>query len=145
MPRCPLYCHSCQLAHSILSLPLLQTWTGANDALVPEPRPDSVIADIRLDRPLVTPAHKAKIAALDAANGLGGVHFVGAYALFRVPLLESGVRTALAAAERITGRPRFTPAPAGPREARSSAAVAPVLVAAALAAAAVVLRRRRRL
>ena len=72
-----------------------QTW---NPLLEPH---GEVFADGEFERPVVSTASARCMKRLHDVQGKGGIHFVGAYALLAVPLLENGVRSAMQTAERI--------------------------------------------
>ena len=75
---------------------ILQTWN-------PIVQLDStrVIARTWFDRPVVTLQTKARIAAIQAGQGEGGVWLVGSYCVPGVPLLENAARSGLIVAEAI--------------------------------------------
>ena len=73
---------------SSLSPRLLQTWNP-----VREPRSGSVISDSWFERPLLTLNSLRGIRLLKERQGKGGLYFVGAYSLYSMPLLESGVKS----------------------------------------------------
>lgn len=77
---------------------LFQTWNP-----IIEPRPDTVLGDVTLLRPVVT---RSSVAAVHAVNTLHAqpnrrVWFAGSYGAHGVPLLESAVQSAHAIAHRL--------------------------------------------
>jgi predicted NAD/FAD-binding protein len=72
-----------------------QTW---NPLLEPH---GEIFADGEFERPVVSIDSARCMKRLQSIQGKGGIHFVGAYALHAVPLLENGVRSAMQTAERI--------------------------------------------
>jgi hypothetical protein len=53
------------------------------------------VADSQFDRPVVSLQSAKGMNDLEDCQGVGGLWFVGAYALFSVPLLENGVESAI--------------------------------------------------
>jgi predicted NAD/FAD-binding protein len=72
-----------------------QTW---NPIIEPQ---GTTFADGHFDRPVMSLGTLKCLAELDELQGECGIHFVGAYALHAVPLLESGVRSAMRAVTRV--------------------------------------------
>jgi predicted NAD/FAD-binding protein len=98
------------------SMPMCSVWMTKIDARVSsdvyqtwnpllEPRGE-IFADGEFERPVVSTASARCMKDLDKLQGKSGIHFVGAYALHAVPLLENGVHSAMRAAERIDGKCR---------------------------------------
>ena len=64
---------------------VFQTW----NPLI-EPAPEHVVSESYFERPVVTTRSADAMRQLAGIQGSGGVWFVGAYALYSVPLLENG-------------------------------------------------------
>jgi len=75
---------------------VFQTWNPRV-----EPSPSAVVADFTFERPVVTPASQASMAALHASQGSGHVWFIGAYSRYSMPLLENGVKSAMEVARAL--------------------------------------------
>lgn len=60
-----------------------------------------MVADSQFDRPVVSLESAKGMNDLEDCQGGGGLWYVGAYALFSVPLLENGVESAIRVANRL--------------------------------------------
>ena len=75
---------------------VFQTW----NPLI-EPAQDHVVSESYFERPVVTTRSADAMRRLAGIQGSGGVWFVGAYALYSVPLLENGVRSGVRVAKSL--------------------------------------------
>ena len=79
-----------------LTSTVFQTWNP-----IVEPKKSTVLADYAFERPVVTAASMRAISRLQEAQGHGHVWFVGAYSRYSMPLLENGVKSAMAVARAL--------------------------------------------
>lgn len=68
--------------------------------------PDKVVAKFEFERPVLTLASESALERLQRVNGKHGVWFVGAYSLYTMPLLESGVRSSIRVANKLLAMKR---------------------------------------